>query len=329
MSNYTAWNKPRPSLSGWSVAIMSSRESIATLSPSIQAALGATIDKPAVIDIIVNGDQSLAAEVGTHIQSLRAIGRAPKRMRAWFLAHADKAHAWNTCLHEMWSGSELAYFIDGYVRLMPDSLALIAQGLDATPNALAATGVPTVGRSAKALRDKMLASGGIHGNLYAVRGEVLMQLRERGFRLPLGIYRTDPLLGAVICFNLNPADNEWDTKRIFVHPQATWACPTLAWWRVHDLHKHANRVMRQAQGVLENLAVHEHLAVQKRRPEDLPSTVSDLVLNWLVAFPNKARSVFWRQPLCFLAVRKLLSRKDMPPTAAAPILVRQVDLPEG
>jgi hypothetical protein len=310
----------------WTVAIFSSRETLDTLSSSIDAALVGTSQADTTIDVIVNGNRILAEEAGSYLRSVRPMGRASTLLRAWYVPVADKAHAWNQYLHEIWPESDIGYFIDGYVQVMPDALKMIWEGLAAAPRAIAASGVPTMGRSARALREGLLSEGGVHGNLYALRGSTMAQLQTMQFRLPLGIYRTDPLLIAVICFGLDPSRNEWDVSRILVHPQATWRFRPLNWWSPRDLRSHFNRAIRQAQGALENLAVRDHLAVQKKSPESLPRTTSELVGNWVSNLPETARRTFVRNPLCFLAARNLRRPRDWSQTKTSPQLVAQISL---
>jgi hypothetical protein len=310
----------------WAVAIFSSRETLETLSSSIDAALLATSQADTTIDVIVNGNRILAEEAGSYIRSIRSLGRASTLVRAWYVPVADKAHAWNQYLWEIWPVSDIGYFIDGYVQVIPDALKMIWEGLAAAPRAIAASGVPTMGRSAKALRERLLSEGGVHGNLYALRGSTMVQLRSMGFRLPLGIYRTDPLLIAVICFGLDPSRNDWEVSRILVHPQATWRFRPLNWWSPRDLRTHLNRVIRQAQGALENLAVREHFAVQKNPPQSLPGTTSQLVGDWVKRFPETARRTFVRNPLCFLAARNLRRPRDWSQAKTSPQLIAQISL---
>jgi len=310
----------------WTVAIFSSRETLVTLSSSIEAALVASSRADTTIDVIVNGNRVLAEEAGSYVRSLHALGRASTIVRAWYVAVADKAHAWNQYLYEILPESDIGYFIDGYVQVMPDALKMIWEGLAAAPRAIAASGVPTTGRSAKALRERLLREGGVHGNLYALRGTTMAQLKSLGFRLPLGIYRTDPLLIAVICFGLDPSRNEWDVSRILVHPQATWRFRPLNWWSPTDLRTHFNRVARQAQGALENLAIREHFAVQKNTAQSLPGTTSQLVGDWVDDFPAAASRTFLRNPLCFLAARNLRRPRDWSQTKTSPQLIAQISL---
>ena len=304
----------------WSVAIFSSREDIETLSRSISAVIDATAATPAVIDVLVNGNRALAEATARFAESLGSRRLAKQILRVWYIALADKAHAWNQYVSEIWPGSDIAYFVDGYARVMPTSLTLISAALNADPHPLAASGVPTVGGSAKVLREQMLGEGGIHGNFYAIRGRVLAELRERCFRLPLGTYWTDGLVGAVICFGLDSAKHKWDTTRILVHPEATWAVRPMAWWRISDVAGQLKRMLRQAQGRLENLAFREHLDMQRKAPEILPRTAAELVEGWLGRFPWTARAMFLRDPLCVIAARRLRRPRDWSQTAVPPLL---------
>lgn len=312
----------------WSVAIFASRENSSTLFSSLRAVIDAAVGVPTVIDVLVNGNQSLADATAKQVPSLWLEAGSPISIRIWHIVVADKAHAWNKYLHELWADSEVAFFVDGYVQVRPDAFALLSEGLTKNPHVLAASGVPSMGRSAKLLRRSAQQGAAAHGNLHALRGEVCRQLRERGFRLPLGVYWTDGIVLGVVCFGLDPVRNEWDQSRILAHLQATWSFRPLAWWRPRDLWAHGKRIMRQARGRLENLAIREHLHLRRNPAESLPRTASELVQRWLEASPARARRVFLHQPLCFLAARNLRRPRDWSQTAQAPQLLAQVTTPE-
>ncbi|MGC1606031.1 MAG: hypothetical protein WA748_10920 [Candidatus Acidiferrum sp.] len=305
----------------WSVAIFSSRETVQTLSASIGAILTAANQVASTIDVIVNGNRELANEVARYIETLRPAARPPTVMRIWYISVADKAHAWNKYIYDILPASEIAFFVDGYAQVAPEALKLISDGLGATPKALAATGVPTIGRSSGLQTELMLREGGLHGSLYAVRGGFVEQLRSTGFLLPLGLYRTDGVLGAAISFALDPAKNDWDSKRILVHPKATWKIRPLSWASAADIRSHLKKIIRQAQGVLENLAVREHLAIQKKTPQSLPRTGAELVRSWIAEHPMPAIQTFLSRPLCLAAAWKLRRPRDWSEASRAAVLV--------
>lgn len=306
----------------WSVAIFAAREPAPTLAACIRAALAAGKSENTVIDVLVNGNRALAEQTAQSADfGIPAGGNAS--VRTWFIPVGDKAHAWNEYVHRLWEGGT-AYFIDGYAEVRANALALLAAGLRDAPDALGATGVPTSGRSAEALRRLMLKEGGIHGNLFAIREPVMAAIRQRAFRLPLGLYRTDSLIGAALVYRLDPGQNNWDMTRMFVHPEATWDVRQTATWKPKDLWGQYKRKLRQAQGVLENRAVRQHLAVEKRSPEALPVTVSELVEKWIANCPEEARSIFLKQPLTMYAARKLRQPRDWSGTSSPPVLLNTV-----
>jgi hypothetical protein len=167
----------------------------------------------------------------------------------------------------------------------------------------------------------MLREGGIHGNLYAIKGDVLATLKQRGFRLPLGLYRTDPLLGAVLAFGLDPVRNGWDTRRLLVHPHATWTIPEAS--LASRVRQHIKRSVRQAQGALENDAIRDHLSEQRRTPESLPRTTSEMVGQWLDRHRFAALTSLLTTPLRAVAARRLRRHRDWSAAETAPKLVAE------
>lgn len=309
-------------MTAWTVAILSSREPPSRLATAIEAALRAAGPRPVVIDVVVNGNRALAEAIAALLPGLPLAAAPGATLRLWELPLADKAHAWNAYVHGIWPGGDPAFFVDGYVALRPDALALLAEGLAAAPQAIAATGLPSVGRSAPALREKLLREGGTHGNFHALRAETMRRLRAAGFRLPLGLYRTDALLNAVLALDLDPARQAWDAARVLVHPTASWDFEPLAWHRPGDIATQLRRMLRQLRGEVEKQAFGDHLMAQRRPPEALAGTTAQMVAAWMAERPAAAREVFRRRPLLWLAARRLLSeRRDWSAAQVPPRLL--------
>ena len=308
-----------PTAPEWSVAVFSSRERSDVLDSTVRAALQASASRSAVVDVLVNGNAELARDVRTRLDEQGERDNA--NLRVWFFALADKAHTFNEYIHRLWPGSAIAYFIDGYARPRAHSFDAIARALDADPFPLGATGIPTVGRSARALRAAMVRHGGIHGNLYALRGGVIDEMRASGCRLPLGIYKTDPMVGAWLAFGLDPARHDWDLRRVKVVPDASWDFDPLSIWRAADLATQAQRWLRQQQGWIENNAIHDFLAIRRLHPRALPRTIGELVSAWLEANPTDARRHFLRYPLSRFMLARFRSGRDWSLAAIPPRLV--------
>ena len=152
----------------------------------------------------------------------------------------------------------------------------------------------------------------------------MVELRKLGFRLPLGLYRTDALFGAAISFGLDPTRHDWNPARIVVVPEATWLVRPSSPWKVKDLKSHWRKLVRQARGRFENSAVREHMAVRRKAPQELPEIARDLILSWIGIRPSRAAWLTLKHPLCLLAAIQAWkcrdwSQRDRPPELVAAI----------
>lgn len=307
----------------WSVAIITSREQIDVLSETLDAVLVAVRGRDCVVDVIANGNPALAERAATYVRSLPkdSVGVT---IRVWSIALGDKSHAINECINRLWPGSEIAFFVDGYAKVVPIALSAIDTGLREAPEAKAASGVPSSGRSAAFIRNALLTEGGITGALYAVRGTMMQDMRRLGFRLPLGMYRTDPTLGAAICFDLNPAANDWNQRRIVVCADATFTVRPKSPFQLSDLKTHFNRLVNVTWGAFIVEAVKNHLAVRRRAPEEMPGTALQLVRAWAKECPLHALLLAARRPLVFLALRRAQNLQNWSSVGIPPKLLIEV-----
>lgn len=297
-----------PSRERWAIVVFAARETLHVLLATLRACVAAC-QAPMVVDVLVNGNTALAEDM------TRAVAKEiclPEGVisRIWSLPFGDKAHAWNEYFHKIWSGEAIVFFCDGYARPNADAVTLLGPAVTADSSALGGSGVPSVGRTAVGLRRSMLNSGGIHGNFCCIKGDVISELRSRQIKLPLGLYRTDSLIGAWLAFKLCPEKYEWDTGRILVHEKASWATDAKHWWKVSDVKSQVKRMIRQYRGNLENEAIKDHLARRKMAPELLPATADELVIGWAIRSPDKFYEVARNFPLCWIAMKHFKRSKD-------------------
>lgn len=304
--------------SRWAVAIFTARETLPVLSATVRAALAACAGRQATIDVLINGNHALAADFADVAATMATAGCT---LRVWSIAAPDKAHTWNEYIHRIWDTGGLTFFIDGYARIRPDALAAIERRLDSAPDAMAASGVPTSGRSATRLREAMLRSGGIHGNLYALKAGSMELIRSAGFRMPLGLYRTDPMLGAVLCYKLDPVRHEWKGGTVVAVADATWDVDGISELSYKKLVAYFKRRLRQAVGTLESRALREHMTIKRLPPQLLPVTAQDMINQWLREQPEQARKMFLKDPSCLYAARQLRAPRDWSAAHIAPLLL--------
>jgi hypothetical protein len=308
----------------WGVAVFVNRETDSVVARTLESIARAATGASVTLDVLVNGNPGLAGSLAVTLAASRPDAAA--RLRLWSIRLGDKAHAWNEYVHKIWSGSEIAFNVDGYARPEANALLLLAQRLAASDVALAASGTPSAGRSSGALRREMATEGGLHGNLFALHARAMTQMRERGFRLPLGLYRTDATIGAALAFGLDPGRHEWQPKTfILADPEASWQTDPKRWWLYSDIRSQAKRVVRQAQGAMENMAVRDCLAIRRMPAEQLPRVASEMIFAWMAREPAQARALLRRRPLCRLALRQLRDPRDWSAASADPSLL--LDLP--
>lgn len=271
------------------LVIFAARENISTLTTSLSCALHA-IPEGSRVDVLVNGNHELADQISAWICCNTAI--EAKQCQVWYISVADKGNAWNQHIHTIWQQDLDAVYIDGYVRISRDAIAALSKTLADNPTALGTSGLPTVGASARTLQQTMRTEGGFHGNLCAIKASALAQLRGRGIRIPLGMYRVDSIMGAFLSFGLDNTVHPWDPFRYLpTTTDARWECDEKKWYRWQDIVAWLNRRKRQIRGAFENAAVKYYLADSKRLPETLPDNVHELVLTWSRSNPNSANAL--------------------------------------
>ena len=308
-----------PAEPGWAAAIIASRESLATVTECVAGVAAASrfAGVATTIDLVVNGNHALAQQAGALASSLVD----GVQVRVWSISRGDKANAWNEYVHTIWAGARTTFFVDGYVRVNPDALRILDQALRDHPECLAATGVPTEGRTATAHRNSMIAGGGIHGNMHAIRQSAMEQIRRIDFRLPVGLYRTDSLIGGAMAFQFAPAQCAWNVRLCFVAATASWSLINMPTGIYAILSTYWKRKLRQAQGQLENLAVQEHMAFKLRPPQELARCNKNMVLQYVRDNPAKVRKIIFKNPLVGYALYKV---RNGAAVSAIPSITRQL-----
>jgi glycosyltransferase involved in cell wall biosynthesis len=147
-----------------------------------------------------------------------AYGRRHPGVHLVSIELGDKCNAWNVFVHETVPtrapGRNVYFFMDGDARAAPGSFAAMSQALDRNPAANAASAVPASGRYVARDRQQLLAERGLVANLYALRGSFIERLRQLSVRMPLKLEGDDGLIGALVKWDLDPQNNEFDHGRI-------------------------------------------------------------------------------------------------------------------
>jgi hypothetical protein len=319
MTNVTAHGTGQPE---WSVAIFSAREDATTLHASLKAAVVAVGATRSVVDVLINGNDRLAAAMaGAGVSWARAPAVC---VRIWNISLSDKANAWNQYVEHIWPGSRAAFFVDGYASVAPDAFQRLSTSLDHAGPALAAAAVPSIGRSASELRTRMLKASQLHGSLYALKGSTVERLRTHGVKMPLGMYRVDAWLSSALNFNFDPGASDWNDDRITVVTDATWTRRAGSPWRPGDIVGHVRRACYQGMGRFEERALRDHLVVRGEAATRLPLKPAELVRSWARRNPWHAMALLARHPGALRALADVLWRRDWSEDAMRPSLLRRL-----
>ncbi|WP_291519698.1 hypothetical protein [Acidovorax sp.] len=300
-----AENKQNPEEPRVALAIFIARESIEVCIKTLTAAFKATPNN-SIIELLVNGNAALASSLSRYVNQLIDVERSHE-VRIWSLPLGDKANAWNIYFHQIWCNESLAFFIDGYVRLHTSSIRSLSAAVNSDLKALGGSGVPTMGRSSKNQRREMLAHGGFHGNLCCIKGSVIAELKARSIKIPLGLYRVDSLVGAILSFDLDPSGSSWEPKRIVVVESSSWDIDAKSIFRLRDWKGKINQIERQLRGKVENAAVKYIFTKLKFQPEQLPEEMRVVVDLWRKEDRDHYLQFMRRNPISAFVYRRHLS----------------------
>ena len=301
---------------GWSVAVFARNEG-QSIARCLEALANAARGQDTHVTVLLNGTTDDSPERAA--AALRATGFSG---RIYTIDEGDKANAFNQFVHRLRPPAATYFFVDAYAAVAKDSLARLDGSLRAEPRALAAAAVPSTGRSAASLRDRMAREPGVHGSLFALRGSFLDRITAKGLHLPLGLYRGDGMVGAFVLHDLDAMGGGWRHERLAVDPGATWEAPSLRPWLWRDLMRHWRRLVQQGRGRLQTAAIRD--LIYRAGFEALPDDADALALRWVAAAPGN-RPRFWRDPLAAIALVRM--RHQRPRADLTPRLLLEVRAP--
>ena len=294
-----------------SIAIFAAREETHTILKTLDACrIASKYERcPTICDLLVNGNprlvESLEAALGADDEQSDSF-----LVRLWFIDVPDKSHTWNKYFEQIWPDVEISYFVDGYAQPWKDAFHNLAEALTSSPDCYASSSIPTVGASARKQLRFQEKNRGINGNLFAMNRAAIRKLRQSGFHLPRGFYRTDPLIQLALKFDFNLTDSKHTPTRVVVVHAASYDRHVLSPFKLSDLKTQINRYLRQCQGDLESRAVKRLVFEKKTRFADWPNTVQELINGWTSSSTREWQMMVLRNPLRLFALRQVNRFED-------------------
>jgi glycosyltransferase involved in cell wall biosynthesis len=250
-----------------SVAVFAYNEE-ATITACLDALGGLAREADLQVHVLINGCTDGTERV---VRAYRPRGFA---LRPVVIARGDKANAWNTYVHEIAPLDAVAHvFTDGDMIAAPDSVAGFLERFAAEPEANGCAGLPVSGRSRDAFRTKLIRNREMAGNLYALRDRAVAAFRQRGLRLPFGMFGEDGLVTTLVKHDLDTRGPR-DDRRVTATDRGGFAYPPLSPWSLRDWRIYRNRRMRYA--VRRQQANMLYPLLFERGAEAMPEHVVDL-----------------------------------------------------
>jgi hypothetical protein len=165
--------------------------------------------------------------------------------------------------------------------------------------------MPATGRDRDAWRERMTRHGTLAGNLYALRGRFVDEVRTRGIRMPIGLIGEDWLVSWLVEHRLGRGPAADGEPQMVFHVDAEFSFDSLSPWRLRDQRTYLRRKWRYALR-----AVQMEMLVPLIRRDGaaaMPRTVEELYRTG--PLPSRLRWVGRDSPWRTLAVQYARTRK--------------------
>jgi glycosyltransferase involved in cell wall biosynthesis len=263
-----------PALERWPVMVLAHNEE-----KHIVACLDSLFDgepgQPLELYVMANGCTDRTEEL------TRAYAARRPEVHLVSIALGDKCNAWNVFIYDIvptrCPGRSAYFFMDGDARSTPGSLRAMAAALEAEPHAHAASAPPASGRNVAFDRRELLEERGLVANLYALRGSFVPRLIADAVRLPLKLEGDDGLLGALIKWDLDPKNNQFDHQRIVPCPNAGFEFESVSPFSFSGLRGYWKRAVRYGRRGYEFELLGK--ALKRKGLRGLPVDITDVYRN--------------------------------------------------
>jgi len=251
------------------------------------------LDDPHVeVHAVVNGSSDRTAE----------IARGFPGVTVHEYEQGGKARSWNRfALDTPGLEGEVFVFVDGDAEILPGSIAALERALTAHPHANAAAGLPANGRRAEAYRREVIATHGMFGDLYALRGTFVERMRREGIRLPEDLVGDDGLLCAMAKTDLANED-DWQDARVVPCIEAGFLCEPASMLSPRTLALQYRRMVNYSVRHFQNRII--SAIMRGDGPRGLPQRLAARYPEWLARFtPRRHPQLWWfdRQALARMA----------------------------
>ncbi|WOJ95057.1 glycosyltransferase family A protein [Congregibacter variabilis] len=169
------------------------------------------------------------------------------------LAIGDKCNAWNHYIHVLAGNESCHFFVDADVTFSEDCFGRMSRCLNESAQSYnIVAGVPLSGRNQDYYQSLITDRSCFFGNLYGARYSYLQLLREKNFRLPIGLNWIDSFLTKAANTDLNFGPKNLP-NRVTYCPGVGYYVDSLSPLRLEDIRLYLNRIARYELGKIQEL----------------------------------------------------------------------------
>jgi glycosyltransferase involved in cell wall biosynthesis len=165
----------------------------------------------------------------------------------------DKCNAWNTYIHKIADNPNVHFFCDADVQFSANCFDIMSRHLATTTDeTVAIAGMPLSGRNVEFYRSLVLERACFFGNLYGMKNSFLERIREKPFRLPIGLNWIDSFLTKAVNTDLNFFDYNLPNRTTWVEG-AGYHFEGLSVFKKADIKLYINRIARYELGKIQEV----------------------------------------------------------------------------
>jgi len=164
----------------------------------------------------------------------------------------DKCNAWNRYVHEysVDSSAVTHFFVDADVRFTAMAFPMMSESLRFDSQANAIAGLPFSGRNIAQYTDMVTKGLCLFGNCYGLKVEFISLLRDKKFKLPIGLGWIDSAITKMV--NRDVEDISSPKKgRITFNSECGYEFDSLSIFKKSDWTLYINRIIRYRLGKLQ------------------------------------------------------------------------------
>lgn len=199
------------------------------------------------------------------------------------IALGDKCNAWNHYIHHINENADCHFFVDADVLFSKNCFPVLHDELvhsEHKPNIIA--GYPLSGRNLTFYQELVEQRACFYGNLYGASQAYIEMIRQKSFRLPIGLNWIDSFLTKAANTDIQFLDHNLD-NRVIYKKGVGFEFESLSPFKLDDIKLYKNRIARYELGKI------QETYLDALKVEDWPESMLPINQDIALHFEQKSR----------------------------------------